>query len=167
MLQIKSNGSEAYSVNFKDGLLTINGENIAMDSIRISENKYHIIYHNKSVTIELVQSANGKKELDMVVNGVVQKAVITDEYDALLAKLGLDKLNQVKVNQIKAPMPGLVISIRVKEGDSVKKGDTILVLEAMKMENVIKAPVDTTILKINVTEKVAVEKNQVLVVLGE
>ncbi len=63
-------------------------------------------------------------------------------------------------------MPGLVLDLRVNEGESVKKGDPILVLEAMKMENIIKSPIDGTIKKINVKKGLAVEKNQVLVHFG-
>ena len=60
-------------------------------------------------------------------------------------------------------MPGLVLDIRVVEGDAVKKGDPILVLEAMKMENIIKSPTDGIVKKINVKKGVAVEKSQVLI----
>ncbi len=75
----------------------------------------------------------------------------------------MDSLNSSKVNEVKAPMPGLVLDIRVSEGDEVKKGDPILVLEAMKMENIIKSPTDGVIKKINVKKGLAVEKNQVLI----
>ncbi|HSH65835.1 MAG TPA: acetyl-CoA carboxylase biotin carboxyl carrier protein subunit, partial [Bacteroidia bacterium] len=75
-------------------------------------------------------------------------------------------LNTNKINEIKAPMPGLVLDIRVNEGDSIQKGDAVIVLEAMKMENIIKSPVDGTIKKINVKKGLAVEKNQVLVQFG-
>jgi biotin carboxyl carrier protein len=60
-------------------------------------------------------------------------------------------------------MPGLVLDVRVKEGDEVKKGDPLLVLEAMKMENILKSPAHAKIKKINVNKGQAVEKNQVLV----
>jgi biotin carboxyl carrier protein len=60
-------------------------------------------------------------------------------------------------------MPGLVLSILVKEGDEVKKGDNLLVLEAMKMENIIKSPADVTIKFIKIKPSDKVEKNQVLI----
>ena len=78
----------------------------------------------------------------------------------------MDKMLQTKANVVKAPMPGLVLRIIAKEGDTVKKGDGILVLEAMKMENVIKADGDGTIKRICVSEKQAVEKNTLLVELA-
>ena len=59
-------------------------------------------------------------------------------------------------------MPGLIIKIWVNEGDEVKKGDALLILEAMKMENVIKSPRDGKVKKLNVQLKQAMEKNQVM-----
>jgi biotin carboxyl carrier protein len=66
---------------------------------------------------------------------------------------------------IKAPMPGKVIEVNVKEGDTILKGDAILILEAMKMENVLKAENDCTIKKVLVKSSESVEKNQILVEL--
>ena len=60
-------------------------------------------------------------------------------------------------------MPGLVIDVCISEGDKIKKGDKIIVLEAMKMENIIKSPTDGIIKKINVNKGMAVEKNQILI----
>jgi biotin carboxyl carrier protein len=77
--------------------------------------------------------------------------------------LGLDNLQSAKVAELKAPMPGLVLSILVKEGDEIKKGDNLLVLEAMKMENIIKSPADVTIKSIRIKPSDKVEKNQVLI----
>jgi biotin carboxyl carrier protein len=68
-----------------------------------------------------------------------------------------------KINEIKAPMPGLVLRIPINEGDSVSKGEGLLVLEAMKMENIIKSPGDVVVSKILVKPGQAVEKNQLLV----
>ena len=68
--------------------------------------------------------------------------------------------------QITAPMPGTVMSVKVSGGQSVKKGDVLLVLEAMKMENEIYAPCDGTVAAVNVSSGDAVESGKVLVVLN-
>jgi biotin carboxyl carrier protein len=60
-------------------------------------------------------------------------------------------------------MPGLVLKLFVKEGDEIKEGDSHLILEAMKMENVIKSPGNGKVKLIRVTERSAVEKNQELI----
>jgi biotin carboxyl carrier protein len=70
-----------------------------------------------------------------------------------------------KVNDIKAPMPGLVLKVLVTPGQAIKKGDPVLILEAMKMENVFKATSDATVKEIKVAELTAVEKGEVLIVL--
>ena len=77
--------------------------------------------------------------------------------------LGMDNVASSKVNQIKAPMPGMVLNVLVNEGTEVKKGDVLLVLEAMKMENMLKSPTDGVIKKIAVQKGNAVEKNQLLI----
>jgi biotin carboxyl carrier protein len=63
-------------------------------------------------------------------------------------------------------MPGLVLKVLVKDGDVIKKGDNLLVLEAMKMENSIKAPADATIKAVKITAGDKVEKNQVMILLA-
>lgn len=165
MLNIKTGTSGAFQVTFSKGQFTVNNEPMPADIVRISETRFHIIVGDQSWLIEFVRKDDSGKQLDLMINGVKRQVVVADEYDLLLAHLGLDKTNHNKVNQIKAPMPGLVISIKVKEGDQLKKGDPILTLEAMKMENIIKAPADAVVQKINVTERTAVEKSQVLVTM--
>ena len=63
-------------------------------------------------------------------------------------------------------MPGLVVDIPVSEGQAVKKGETLLILEAMKMENALKATADVTIGRIAVKKGMAVEKNEMLIQLS-
>lgn len=97
------------------------------------------------------------------VNGSIYKVAVEDQFDQLLKQLGMDNLAAAKVQQIKAPMPGLVLSILVAEGAEIKKGDSLLVLEAMKMENMIKSPTDGIIKKITINQGNKVEKNEVLI----
>ena len=67
------------------------------------------------------------------------------------------------MDNVKAPMPGLVLDILVEAGQSVNKGDNLLILEAMKMENIIKASGNGVVKNININKKDAVEKNQLLI----
>ena len=66
---------------------------------------------------------------------------------------------------VNSPMPGTIIVIEVKEGDSVKQGQVLMILEAMKMENEIPAPADGKVVSINVAEGAAVGSGDLLVVL--
>ncbi|MCB0395549.1 MAG: acetyl-CoA carboxylase biotin carboxyl carrier protein subunit [Flavobacteriales bacterium] len=88
---------------------------------------------------------------------------VENAFDQLLHSMGLDDLISKKVNEVKAPMPGKVLAIHVEDGSEVKEGDSLLVLEAMKMENVIKSPVDATVRQIRVKAGGTVEKNEILI----
>jgi biotin carboxyl carrier protein len=86
-----------------------------------------------------------------------------DRFDLLLDKLGMSDAAASKVNELKAPMPGLIVDIRVETGQTVQKGDPLLVLEAMKMENILKAPGDGVVGAIKVGLRDNVTKGQVLI----
>ena len=88
---------------------------------------------------------------------------LKDKFDLLLEKMGLNNGATGKANNVKAPMPGLIVDLRVKEGDKVKAGDALLILEAMKMENMIKASAESIVKSVKVTTGESVEKNQVLI----
>lgn len=78
-------------------------------------------------------------------------------------RLGLQAGGGQKINSVKAPMPGLVLEVSVAPGQAVQKGDTLLILEAMKMENVIKAAGEGVVKAIPATKGLAVDKGQVLI----
>ena len=85
-----------------------------------------------------------------------------DRFDLLLSKLGLAELAGKKINQLKSPMPGLILEILVQPGQEIKMGEPIIILEAMKMENIIKSPADVLIKSIKVIKGKPVEKNELL-----
>lgn len=167
MYSITVNGNETYKTDLKlldttfEG--TFNDAIIKGDLIKINPYQFHLLYNGKSYNIDVVKSNAEEKTLVLKINSVKFNLQLKDKYDELLHSLGLDNLAVKKVNEIKAPMPGMVLKILVNEGDEVKKGDALLVLEAMKMENILKSPTDGTIKKIAAVKGVAVEKNQLLI----
>lgn len=147
--------------SFFEGLL--NNKTITGNYVKINDYQYHFLYNNISYNIEVVKLNVEEKILVLKINNQRYTLSIKDKYDELLKNLGLDNLTAKKVSDIKAPMPGMVLNILVKEGDEVKKGDTLLILEAMKMENSLKATADGVIKKIVAVKGTAVEKNQILI----
>ena len=141
---------------------SINNQKFEWNVIKIKENVYHVIKNNKSYNIELLSLNKAEKLFFIKVNGIKYKFIVKDKYDELLHNLGMDNLVSIKVAELKAPMPGLVIGVSVTVGDTVKKGDTLLILEAMKMENSIKSPADGVVKSIAIKKGETVEKNQLI-----
>ncbi|MES2417350.1 MAG: acetyl-CoA carboxylase biotin carboxyl carrier protein subunit [Bacteroidota bacterium] len=163
MYNVKVNDNYNFSVSAENKEIKVNDEVITLDSVPLKGASHHILYKNKSYTVEIVMFDKAEKTATIKVNGTIYTLALTDQFDLLLQQLGMDNLAATKILQIKAPMPGLVLSVLVAEGNEVKKGDSILVLEAMKMENMIKSPSDGTIKKIAIKQGDKVEKNEVLI----
>ena len=155
------------SINIQDKTTLLSDADLAelsnLDIVSLGNQNFHIIQNNKSYTIAILQYEKEEKLLSLSINGKKAQIKIQDKFDLLLKELGMGEVKGTKVNHIKAPMPGLIFELTVKEGDEVKKGDKILILEAMKMENVIKAAGDGIVKKIHITKGQAVEKNQLLI----
>lgn len=165
-LTVHTEKETSHKVQFENDELTsglLNGEAFNWEVAAINATTYHVIKDNKSYRIELLEKDSATKTYVIKVNGKKIPLKIADQYDQLLHKLGMDDLNTAKVDELKAPMPGLVINTNVVVGQEVSTGDALMVLEAMKMENVLKSPTDGIIKSIEVEKGIAVEKNQVLI----
>ncbi|WP_293306508.1 acetyl-CoA carboxylase biotin carboxyl carrier protein subunit [Pedobacter sp. UBA5917] len=163
MHKVKVNGQFLFEVEDKDSVLLVNGDPIQVDLSKIGKDSTHVLYQNKSFNTELIALNRQDKTCKIKVNGNIYHISVEDQFDALLKQLGLDNLTSNKVSEIKAPMPGLVLKVLVEENAEVKKGDNLLILEAMKMENIIKSSTDGIVKKILVKQGDKVEKNQILV----
>jgi biotin carboxyl carrier protein len=162
MLKAKLN-NKSFEVDFNTGQPVVNGALLAWDFTRINDTTFHILHNNKSYSAELVQLDKATKTAKLKINGAIHVVELKDRYDLLLEKMGINGAAAGKLNSIKAPMPGLIVKINVATGDTVKPGDALLVLEAMKMENMIKASAEATISQIKVKKGDSVEKGQVLI----
>jgi biotin carboxyl carrier protein len=129
----------------------------------IDAHTWHIIRNNKSFRAEVVEADYATKTFKIKVNGHLHVAEVKDKFDLLLESMGLNAAASTKVNDVKAPMPGLILDIKVSEGQAVQKGDALIILEAMKMENVIKAAGDGIVKAIKANKGDKVEKNQLLI----
>jgi biotin carboxyl carrier protein len=163
MYKIKVNGRLDYEVESKSNTVTMNGEEFVADMVKLNADNYHVLHENRSYSVEVVELNETEKTASIKVNNNIYQMKAKDQFDALLEQLGLSNLTNNKISDVKAPMPGLVLKVLVNEGDEVKKGDSLFVLEAMKMENIIKAPADATVKTIKIKPTDKVEKGQLLI----
>ena len=140
-----------------------NEDLLSLDASEISKNKFHILKQNKTFKAEIVRSDFNAKSYQIKVNNNLYDVSIFNDLDILIKDMGFTIGSTKQVNLIKATMPGLILEINIKTGQEVKENDSLLVLEAMKMENIITSPRDGIIKSVLVSNEEAVEKNQLLI----
>ncbi len=164
MYQITVNNQPARAVSFTtEGQPMLNGNVFAWDIARINDRTLHILYQNRSYTAELLELNRTDKTVRLNIGGKIYDIQVKDRFDLLLETMGMSSVATTKINNLKAPMPGLIAGISVQPGDVLTVGDTVLVLVAMKMENNLKSPGEGTVKAIRVASGDRVEKGQVLV----
>ncbi|HZY80171.1 MAG TPA: biotin/lipoyl-containing protein [Cyclobacteriaceae bacterium] len=152
-----------YKATVNNQTFDISPDEVNWDLVEYAPNCFHILYNNKSYRAEIVKTDPVTKTFVIKVNNVVQTVAVKDKFDLLLEKMGMNSSASSKINNIKAPMPGLIIDLKIKVGDTVNAGDALLILEAMKMENVLKSPGGGTVKSVKVKKGDSVEKGQVLI----
>lgn len=164
MLQVRTGTHQLWDVEYHaTGAISVNNESFVWDLVPLGSGRYHLLYEGRSYTAELISADYAAKSLQLKLNNRLVEIQAKDRFDLLLDKLGMSNTAIKKVNELKAPMPGLIVDIRVEPGQAVQKGDALLVLEAMKMENILKAPGDGIVGTIKVSLRDNVQKGQVLV----
>ncbi|MFC4210006.1 biotin/lipoyl-containing protein [Pedobacter lithocola] len=163
MYKVKVNEKFLFDLDTNGVNTLLNGEPIDIDISASNSNLSNVIYQNKSFNTEVVELNKAEKSCKIKVNGNIYTVSLEDKFDQLLKQLGLDNLASNKVSEIKAPMPGLVLNVMVAEGSEIKKGDNLLILEAMKMENILKSSTDGIVKKVMIKQGDKVEKNQILI----
>ena len=165
MYQIESEGKK-FEVTFDDegqATGTINGRDFAIDIVAGGDGEFNVIRNHRSYRAQVLHFDPVSKSIDIMVEGHKFTLKVKDRYDLLLEKLGLDDLNTAQAKDLVSPMPGLVLEILVKPGAKVQKGDALIILEAMKMENILKAGADGIIDECYVKQGDSAEKNEVLI----
>lgn len=135
----------------------------SLDIVVTSTNDFHILHDNTSIKAEIVKSDFNNKMYSIKVNNNTYEVDIYNALDQQIEALGFEIGASKKVTDIKAPMPGLILEIDVTEGQEVKENDPLLILEAMKMENVIHSPREGKIKSIHVKQGETVDKNSLLI----
>lgn len=150
---IRSLGNNEYSIKIgpKEHALKV----LAMDSRGIEfllDQKYHKVKYLENTTAQM----------NLVVNGVPMKVGMNSKFDQIVYKNSGGGGTADAQTSLRSQIPGKVVSINVGEGDSVKKGDVVCVLESMKMQVSIKAHKDGQVKKIKIKGGGSVAKNDVL-----
>ncbi len=138
---------------------TIQGNNYEVEILNIEENIAEIDVNGSTYKVEIQQEIKTPKTpklIRKVIEPAQQSAVFKTNKPSELSKAGM----------IKAPLPGVIIEVKVKEGDEVKIGDRLLVMEAMKMENNINADRDGKILLVKVKQGDSVLEGDSLIEIG-
>jgi len=165
MIKAIVNGDQPFTINTDSLPITCNDQPVEWSGVSLPGGSHSIILNGKSFVAQVIKIDRDTKTVSIMIDQQEYEVVVEEPIDQLLAAMGMkDALNR-KVNDLKAPMPGLVLRILVEPGQVIKKGDPVLVLEAMKMENVFKAAADAVVKEVKVRERTAVEKGEVLVIL--
>ena len=146
----------------KDGTLTVNGEPREVDFLALGPSLYSVIMDNRAYEV-VVEEREGNYELLM--QGRLYTGDVLDERALLLAARRGGLVADSGELSIKAPMPGLIVAVVVAEGDEVEKGQTVVILESMKMQNELKAPRAGVVQRISVQAGQSVEQNKLLITL--
>lgn len=154
-----------YQVKIDGELITVTQKDLDnLDAIKKGDG-YHLLEDNKSFKIANIKTGRDPKTGSLTVDNKRFAFEILDSYDQLVESMGLNVIASSAANDISAPMPGLILDIMVKEGDTINAGDSILILEAMKMENVIKSEGAGIVKSVNNKIGETVEKGRVIIEL--
>jgi biotin carboxyl carrier protein len=163
MLQVSAGPEHSWSVDFTAHGITVDNQPFDWDLVELGEGRYHLLWQGRSYAAEVLEVDAAAKIVRLKLAGQRFELQAKDRFDLLLDKLGMSQAVSNKINEVKAPMPGLIVDIRVTPGQAVQKGDPLLVLEAMKMENILKSPGDGVVSAVKVGMRDNVTKGQVLI----
>jgi biotin carboxyl carrier protein len=153
-------GDRSFDVVFEDGRLLLDGQPVAYTFDQVADGYYTLLLDGKSFPVLLEADADGRVRVHLA--GRQIEVQVKDERALLLERFGLQRTGTAAQRTVRAPMPGLVLRVIAEPGQAVRKGDGLLVLEAMKMENELRAQADGVVKAVHVTPGDAVGKNALL-----
>lgn len=156
---------KSYMVQVREDFdFKLSEDNISeLDILKTGSNTFHILKNGASYKVSISDADFGKRRYLVKVNGDEYEVSIGTPLDELIKNMGFASNGSKNIDSIEAPMPGLILDISVKEGEEVAEDQQLLVLEAMKMENIITSPRSGVIKKVSVKQGEAVDKKQLLI----
>jgi biotin carboxyl carrier protein len=143
-------------------ILKSDGREQNVSFLALSHNRYSLIINQKSYLLHIMRESG---LFHVHIDGAYFPVRVEDEQSRALRQLVQQATRTGGGQKIKAPIPGLITQIKVKEGEKILKGDGLILLEAMKMENEIKSEIDGTVERVLVTQGSPVEKDQELMII--
>jgi len=166
MKYITTIDDQQYTIEIdQEGHLTVNGDLYDVDFQQLSEGGILSLLLNNQSLEAIVEERDG--EWEVLIKGELYSVKVQDERAYRLAKARGVVAEVTGEASIKSPMPGLIIAVPVEVGQAVSKGDQIVILESMKMENELHSPRDGVVKRLHVEPGQSVEKNQLLAIIGE
>ena len=156
--------SENFSVAVDDNWnFDLHPEDAAgLDLIQTGAARFHLVDGNQSIAVAIRNTDFLAKSYEIEIRGKTYTVRIADALDQQISSMGFRSGSNKDISEIRAPMPGLILDIPASAGATVMEGDPLVILEAMKMENVISSPRDGVIKKICITKGAAVDKKELL-----
>ncbi|MFK7805456.1 MAG: biotin/lipoyl-containing protein [Anaerolineae bacterium] len=160
------NGNEYEIIWNEDGKVVVNGESYAVDLNSLGNgNLISMLFDNHS--FEAVVNSPERDQWEILMNGENYDIAVKDERAYRLARARGELDGDTGVVPTKSPMPGVIVNVLVEVDQMITKGQTLVILESMKMENELKATRDGKVIEIKVEAGATVEKDAVLVVVGD
>ncbi len=146
----------------KDGRVLVNGEPREIDFRALDVSLFSMIIQDKSYELVIEERDNS---VQISMHGRVLTGEVLDERAQLLLTRKAGSTGGSGEVSIKSPMPGLIVAILVSEGDTIKQGQTVVILESMKMQNELRAPREGTVQRISVQPGQTVEQGKLLITI--
>lgn len=165
MKYVATVNGRSFSIEIKDDhTLTVDGQLYPVDFLNINREVCTLLIGGHSYEAYL-QPGEGD-QWQVLLRGTLYEVTVEDEREKRLRVATGGSGAHSGEFSLKAPMPGLVVAVLVTEGQAVKKGDNLVILESMKMQNELKSPRAGTVTRVNVSAGQSVEQNQVMVTLS-
>lgn len=151
-----------YSVSEEGGKILVDNQVLDLRVSKLPDGRLQVLSGDRVYVAELSSSGSSGASYTVVIKGHTVQVDIKTPLELRLEQMGMNETTS-RATHIVSPMPGLITDVKVSAGDEVGPGTALLVLEAMKMENVLQAPAQATITAIKVKKGDRVEKGQILV----
>jgi biotin carboxyl carrier protein len=149
-----------------DRRVIVDGKEYAVDFESVlGQPVYSLLIDGRSYEAYVYESEDAN-DWQVLIRGDLFTASVEDEREQRLRAAAGAVTSSTDEFNLKAPMPGLIVAVPISEGQAVKKGDILVILESMKMQNELKSPRAGSVTRVRVRAGESVEHNQVLVTVA-